>query len=127
MRIGNMKWISVMLAVALVFCSAGIGYAGDFVFKTPGVSGDTSSEGAVITVALFVSICVVMVLLGMKADYQNVFGNVSPEEREAREKQFEKRMAALLEDSDLAPMSGSLRVREASQWADGGLGLRVEF
>ena len=71
----NCCWKSLLgltLAVSLALAPVAV-QAGSLEFRTPGLSGDTSSDGAVITVALFATVCVVLVLLGLKADYENVF------------------------------------------------------
>jgi hypothetical protein len=76
--------LGVTLAASLLLAPVGA-RAGTLSFRTPAVSGDTSSDGAVITVALFATACVVLVLLGLKADYENVFtrAGASPQNRTA--------------------------------------------
>lgn len=125
MQIRKLKWVSVAVAAALTFCSAGaVCDAGGLTFRTPGVSGDTSSDGAVITVALFATACVVLVLLGLKADYENVFGEATPDEREAKEKAFQERVAAELQNPEYRNLCAS---PETEPDARLGLAWRVDF
>lgn len=65
------------LALSLMSAPAVV-HAGTLSFRTPSVSGDTSSDGAVITVALFATVCAVLVILGLKADFENVFTCAEP-------------------------------------------------
>lgn len=62
-----------ILVAALILAPLPDANAGTLNLRTPGVSGDTSSDGAIITVALFATVCAVMLLIGLKADYENVF------------------------------------------------------
>ncbi len=126
MRTGKIRWICVMLAAVLFFSSAnGICHAGSLVMGN--ISGDTSSDGAAITVVLFATICVVMVLLGLKADYQNIFGNVTPDERKELEARFAERMDAVLQEPEYRPVLRSEAKESEAQCANASLGFRLEF
>lgn len=69
---GWKNFVGLTLAASLLVAPA-VSHAGTLEFRTPGISGDTSSDGAVITVALFATVCAVLLILGLKADYENVF------------------------------------------------------
>lgn len=69
----SMQMAVAILVAALILAPLPAANAGSLTLRTPGVSGDTSSDGAIITVALFATVCAVMLLIGLKADYENVF------------------------------------------------------
>lgn len=69
----SMQMAVAILVAALILAPLPDANAGSLTLRTPGVSGDTSSDGAIITVALFATVCAVMLLIGLKADYENVF------------------------------------------------------
>ena len=99
--------ISSILILLLVFC------------WMPGtcqaISGDTSTEGAAITLGLFVTVLAVFFLVNAKTDADNVFGG----------KSFKGNLARQLAQTS-APEAGM--PADSTGWMPGnGLGLRVEF
>ena len=79
------------------------------------ISGDTSTEGAAITLGLFITVLAVFFLINAKTDADNVFGG----------KSFRGDLA-----SQLAQVSGPEAVNQAEPLAGSpgsGLGLRLEF
>lgn len=110
------SFLGLTLAASLLVAPA-VSHGGGLEFRAPGISGDTSSDGAVITVALFTTVCAVLVILGLKADYENVFTRFDthrapmeirdPDPEVVREitRRFDSAMASARDDSSADPMS----------------------
>ncbi|MBP7830428.1 MAG: hypothetical protein KA248_10965 [Kiritimatiellae bacterium] len=96
------KTLCVWLVAGLIF--AGLPVAGEAAIS------DSSTEGAVITVGLFVTIVAVLFIVGFKSDMDNVFGHRAQRSNMARYSE------------------GDLSVLEYEPPASGsGLGFRLAF
>lgn len=85
---------------------------------------DTSSEGAAITIGLFIAAVVVLFIVGVREDVSNVFG------KSAAPVDSEKVAADVAAVAGEIPMGGAGGVNAASGLAQiqgSGVGFRVEF
>lgn len=71
------SWIVWLLIPALILACPGWAAAG----WNWGISSDSSSKGAEFTLVLLGAACVVFLLLGIKADYENIFTKAPEPER----------------------------------------------
>lgn len=66
----RIQWMAVVLAVVMVFTGSGSSaWAASGLDKI----SDSSSEGAVISVGLFITVLAVLFIVGFKSDVENVF------------------------------------------------------
>ena len=116
-----LKPVSLALAVALMLSASAVCYAGD-------IDGSTSSDGAVITVVLFATVITVLVLIGIKADYENVFGKKQEIQPKVSEEEFMSRISVVLERQEFQRGIEGIGADGGTDVAsDVSLGLRMRF
>lgn len=117
MHATGMKLVS-MLLIAALFGMVPCAHA---------VDGGSSSDGAAITLGIFVGACILLLVIGLRADYENVFGQNEPLEMNVDEETFASRISLVLERPEFSgdrPESFSAEEASAESIA---LGLRVDF
>jgi len=122
----SMLMAGVLLLTAPVFALD----AEDIIWnvETPGIRTDTSSDGAIITLGIFIGVCVLLVLVGLKADYENVFGQKQEFKLNVDEETFANRISVVLERPEFRDDGFGADAQDEADLAENlGLGLRFEF
>lgn len=132
MRLSFWNVVAVLLIPALILCAAPVACsAGDFLQPEWGLNPDDSSDGAVITLGLFVTAVAVLFVLGLRSDIDNVFGHHQPlPALPAASSEALARRASLVLDTPMVNHgTGSVSEQMASAApADSvGLGFRITF
>jgi hypothetical protein len=85
-----------------------------------------SSDGAIITVGLLAVVVGVLFLIGMKADWDNVFGRADPQTTPEEREQLRRDIALALEDGYAEDIVPVLEAQSGSRSA-GAVGLTIQF
>ena len=116
----NFRRLVALVLVPAFFLVAlpGTCRAADLFAPDMGVSGDTSSDGAVLTVGLFAAVLVVLALINAKTDIDNVFGKSEPAKSKA---------ALVLADPGQRIVADQAMAGSESPVDGLGLGVRMQF
>ena len=85
-----------------------------------------SSDGAIITVGLLAVVVGVLFLIGMKADWDNVFGKAAPRSTPEEREQLRRDIALALEGGYAGDVVPVLEANSGSR-PQGAVGLKIEF
>ena len=133
MRTSFLRMVAVILIPVMVLCSVSAACAGQDLLKpTWGLDPDTSSDGAVISLGLFVAVVAVLLVIGLHSDIDNVFGQHSPSPAvPAVSNDSLARRASLVLDTPMVMNRGTGTVAEqmasAAPSDSVGVGLRITF
>jgi hypothetical protein len=121
MRHGLKKTIAVLLVpVLLLFACPLVCNAGDF--------SDNSSEGAAITLGLFVTMIAVLFLVSFKTDVDKVFSKSKEQAPLRRDDSLAKNITLVLEPPRSSPTEHNLGQASELELANGlNVGVRVRF
>jgi hypothetical protein len=89
-------------------------------------AGDSGSDGAAISVGLFVAAIVVLAVIGLRSDVENVFARTAPGGGDPRHDALVRRVSVVLDDMKMGRESADPGPDSDVQVA-GGIGLRMEF
>ncbi|HPG01322.1 MAG TPA: hypothetical protein PLE77_14795 [Kiritimatiellia bacterium] len=116
--------ISLVLVPALLLCFVPAAQAGSY--ATDDSDNGESSDGAIITVGLLAVVIGVLFIIGMKADWDNVFGKATPRTTPEEREQL-RRDIALAIDGGYADEVVPVLEANSGSGSQGTAGLRIKF